>query len=82
MSAIEISFHCTSVLGMYASDSSELALYFPTRRVPCPLLDLDWQIQTGGLNSYRISIALAIHSVDPIRSLDLSVQLIALYHTR
>ena len=36
---------------MEAADSLELALYFPTRRVLW-LLGLDWQIQTGGLNSY------------------------------
>ena len=30
-------------------------VYFPTRHVPCPL-GLDWQIQTGGLNSYDIRL--------------------------
>ena len=48
-----ITIRRTSVLGMQAPDSSELALYFPTRRVPCPPLGLDWQIQTVGLNRYE-----------------------------
>ena len=40
---------------MQAPDSSELALYFSSRCVLCPL-GLDWQIQTGELNSYEIPL--------------------------
>ncbi len=43
-------------------DSSESALYFHTRRVLCPL-GLDWQIQTGGLNSYETVIVEETNSI-------------------